>query len=89
MKLKEMIKLTVSVWESLEEAAVIRLRIDIILCPPYDYIEEPSDHLSDLLVSYTSDYKEECFLKEELLNREVVAIAAPEKNVIMIQIEEE
>lgn len=89
MKLKDIIKLTVSVWESLEEAAVVRLRIDIILCPPYDYIEEPLKHLEDLVLSYTSDYKEECFLKEELLNREVVAIAAPEKNVIMIQIEEE
>lgn len=89
MKLKDIIKLTVSVWESQEEAPVSRLRIDIILCAPYYYIEKPSEHLEDLVLSYTSDYKEECFLKEELLNREVVAIAAPEKNVIMIQIEEE
>lgn len=89
MKLKDMIKLTVSVWESQEEATVSRLRIDIILCPPYDYIEEPENCLGDLVVSYTSDYKVGCFLKEELLNREVIAIAAPEKNVIMIQIKEE
>lgn len=84
MKLKDMIDLTVSVWES-QEDVVGRVRIDIIVCTPYEYIEEPDD----LVVSFTSDYKAEYFLKEELLNREVVAIAAPEKNVIIIQIEEE
>lgn len=89
MKLKDVIELTVSVWESQEEAEVSRLRIDIIVCTPYEYIEEPENYLEDLVVSYTSDYKVECFLKEELLNCEVIAIAAPEKNVIMIQIKEE
>lgn len=88
MKLKDVFKLIVSTWEA-QEDVVGRVRIDIIVCTPYEYIEEPENCLGDLVVSYTSDYKAECFLKDELLNREVIAIAAPEKNVIMIQIEEE
>lgn len=88
MKLKEMLSLIGSTWEKQEDDIESRVRVDILTCPIDEYLENPSEYLGDLLVSYKSDYKAESFLKEDLLNREVLRIVAPGKDVIMIQIEE-
>lgn len=89
MKLKELLHCIRSSWIKQEDGTDSQVRIDIITCPVNDYIENRADYLGDLIVSYRSDYKAEYFLKEKWLNCNVVEFAVPERDVVLIQIEEE
>ena len=89
MKLKELLDCIRSSWIKQEDGTETQVRIDIITCPVNNYIEDPSNYLGDLIVSYRSDYVAEYFLKDKWLNCNVVEFAVPDRDVVLIQIEEE